>query len=96
MSPVAQTLLQLVRRFVDNNISYEEFEKQFRNVLLGVPDKGLSEAQEILFGDALERIDLTSHEPTKEERGYGWGTPNELREWLSSNLLGSEPKGRCT
>ena len=82
-----ESLLQMIEKFLDGRLSFEQFEEQYYPFYVdAVPDGALSDSEAAFFGTVQERLDWTAEAPPPEDRAYGWINRSEYRDWLSASL----------
>lgn len=82
----------LIRRFVQAELSLEEFQDQYSVYYLErIPSAALTEAEWDFYTCVHEKTEWTSPKPDEADRADGWLDESQLRRWLADNQIEGSP-----
>lgn len=96
MTDFRAKLDEIMAAFLGGAMSFEEFQHRYSACYIDEEaDAAFSPEEVDHYGAVHDKAEWTTQAPTAEERGYGWVTPTEFREWLTVHER-QTPPGRST
>lgn len=84
----------LMSDYLAGATSFEEFQRQYSACYIDEgADAAFTPFEIDHHGVVHEKAEWTTRAPTEQERGYGWITPAEFRDWLEVHERHKPPVG---